>query len=200
MSLGARLNILITLLFVAIFIGAAAIIISNARSTVREETESSAQHTIQLIEVLLKSGVFTGMPESQQRLLDNLNSLGASRHLQILVRPHTASESSVTQMKQIEIQSSAPEWFTRLVYSKPLDFQSTVNFPDRADVEIVVIADPSAEITETWYETRSVLFFVVLFITLANVLLYFTLRRYLAPLESILTGLERIELERYSCK
>ena len=197
MSLGARLNILITLLFVAIFIGAAAIIISNARSTVREETESSAQHTIQLIEVLLKSGVFTGMPESQQRLLDNLNSLGASRHLQILVRPHTASESSVTQMKQKEIQSSAPEWFTRLVYSKPLDFQSTVNFPDRADVEIVVIADPSAEITETWFETRSVLFFVVLFITLANVLLYFTLRRYLAPLESILTGLERIEQGDY---
>ena len=103
MSLGARLNILITLLFVAIFIGAAAIVINNARSTVREETEASAQHTIQLIEVLLKSGVLTGLPESQQRLLDNLNNLGASRHLQILVRPVSDSKPGIEMIGQIEV-------------------------------------------------------------------------------------------------
>ena len=87
--------------------------------------------------------------------------------------------------------------FIRLVQSRPVEFQRIIAVPNKSDIEIIIHADPSDEITEVWYETRSVLFFLLLFITLANVLLYFTLGRYLAPVESILTGLERIEQGDY---
>ncbi len=191
MSLGARLNILITVLFVLIFFGASAIVIHNAKAAVKQETESSARYTIQLIEALFKSTEVSNRPELQKRLLDNLARHGSSRHLQISIRP--ISEDSRQKNTKAEINSSAPDWFAGLVNTESDNFEKRVVFPGRPDVEIVVYADPAAEITEAWYETRSMLFFLILFITLANILLYFTLRRYLKPVESILTGLERIE-------
>ncbi len=198
MSLGARLNILITLLFVLIFFGATAIVINNAKAAVKEETESSARYTIQLIETLFRSSEVSNRQDFQERLLDNLTRLGSSRHLQISVRP--ISEDVKTEITETKINSLAPDWFTGLVNTESDILEKRVAFPGKPDVEIVVYADPSAEITEAWYETRSMLFFLVLFITLANVLLYFTLRRYLQPVDSILAGLERIQHGDYDSR
>jgi len=197
MSLRIRLNILITLLFAMVFIGAGAFVINNARGAVSEEIDSSARHTLQLIEVLLESVDLSGRLGLQELVLENLSKLESTRHLQISVLRLTERDNQIKPQARQVINSPAPQWFIRLVQSRPAEFQRIIAVPNKSDIEIIIHADPSDEITEVWYETRSVLFFLLLFITLANVLLYFTLGRYLAPVESILTGLERIEQGDY---
>ncbi|MFT5132085.1 MAG: two-component system sensor histidine kinase UhpB [Gammaproteobacteria bacterium] len=197
MSLRVRLNILITLLFAVVLIGAGTYVISNARRAVSEEIESSARHTLQLIEVLLESVDLSGQIALQELVLESLSKLESSRHLQISVL-REENRGGQTQVRQRAILvTAAPQWFIRLVHSKPMEFRRIIAEPGKPDIEIIIHADPSDEITEAWYETRSVLFFLLLFIALANVLLYFALGRYLAPIESIMAGLERIEQGDY---
>ena len=197
MSLRVRLNILITLLFAMVFIGAGAFVINNARGAVSEEIDSSARHTLQLIEVLLESVDLSDRLGLQELVLENLSKLESTRHLQISVLRLMGKDQQIKPQARQVIKSPAPQWFIRLVQSRPVEFQRIIAVPNKSDIEIIIHADPSDEITEVWYETRSVLFFLLLFITLANLLLYFTLGRYLAPVESILTGLERIEQGDY---
>lgn len=64
-----------------------------------------------------------------------------------------------------------------------MEFRRIFPRPDASYTEIIIRADPSDEITEVWYETRNVLIFLLTFIVLANLLVYFTLGRDLAPIE-----------------
>lgn len=197
MSLRIRLNILITLLFAAVLIGAGSYVISNARQAVSEEIQSSARHTLQLIQVLLDSIDLSAQLGSQELVLENLTHLESARHLQISVVRQAQRVRPFPPQARPVISSRAPKWFVRLVQPKPMEFRRIITASDGPGIEIIIHADPSHEITEAWYESRSVLFFLLLFITMANVLLYFTLGRYLAPVESILTALERIEQGDY---
>ncbi len=197
MSLRIRLSILITLLFMVVLVGAGAYIITNARHAVSEEIQSSARYTLQLVEVLLDSVDLSGRRGLQEMILDKLPTLDSARHLQISVlRQAQRVRPFPPQMRPV-IVSEAPQWFVQLVQPAPMEFRRIIATPEEPYMEIIIHADPSDEITEVWYETRSVLFFLLLFIVLANALLYFTLGRYLAPIESILTGLERIEQGDY---
>ncbi len=65
------------------------------------------------------------------------------------------------------------------------------------ETEIIIRANPSDEITESWTETRDLLMLLVLFVVLANLLVYITLGRGLRPIDSILHGLEGIERGNY---
>lgn len=193
MSLRIRLNILITLLFIIVLIGASSYIISNARRAVSEEIQASARHTLQLIEVLLESVDLSGQTGLQELVLGKLSRLESARHLQISVlRQSHIARQFPPQMRPV-ISSEAPLWFIQLVQPKPMEFRRIISAPGIKSIEIVIHADPSNEITEVWYESRSVLFFLSLFIVMANLLLYITLGKYLSPIDSILTGLERIE-------
>jgi len=197
MSLRIRLSILITLLFAVVLIGAGTYIINNARRAVTEEIQSSAHHTLQLLEVLLDSADLSGQHGLQELIVDKLSKLDSARHLQISVLRQSQRVRPFPPQLRPVISSPVPLWFVHLVQPAPMEFRRIIATPDRPHMEIVIHADPSNEITEVWYETRSVLFFLLLFIALANILLYFTLGRYLAPIESILTGLERIEQGDY---
>jgi two-component system sensor histidine kinase UhpB len=200
MSLRVRLNIIITLLFVVVFIGAGSYVISNARRAVNEEIQASAKHTLQLIEVLLDSVDSSGQPGLQELMLQNFSKLESARHLQISVlRQSQRARQFPPQLRPV-ISSQAPLWFIQLVRPQPMEFRRRIALPGIEIIEIVIHADPSDEITEAWFESRSVLFFLLLFIVLANGLLYFTLGRYLAPIESILTGLQRIETGDYNSR
>ncbi len=193
MSLRIRLNILITLLFALVLVGAGSFVISKARHSVSEEIESSARHTLQLIEVLLDSVDLSGQEGLQELVIEKLSKLQSARHLRISVQRPSIRMKSIGPQSLPKISSLAPEWFIQLVKPGPMEFRRLIATAHTSQIEIIIHADPSNEITEVWHESRDILFFLLLFIALANVLLYFTLGRYLAPIESILTGLDRIE-------
>src|SRR5690606_37368353 len=121
--------------------------------------------------------------------------LESTRHLQISVLSHGRESAGAPIVPPVGAE--APAWFVRLVEPAPMQFRRVVAGPSIPYTEILIRADPSDEITEAWRETSGLLGFLLLFLVLVNVLVYLTLGRDLAPIESILRGLERVEQGDY---
>ena len=200
MSLRIRLNLLITCLFILILLGSSLYIIHNARLAVSDEMESTANLTLQLVEVVLASVQMTDQYELQQKLLDRLSRLKRTRHLRISVMNRGSLDDMGPPRAIVDLSSKAPSWFENLVKPPPIEFRRIISGPGLPNTVIIIRADPSDEITESWYETRDVLLFLLLFIVTANLLVYFVLGRDLAPIETILEGLEKIERGDYQSR
>jgi len=197
MTLRARLNLLITLLFIAVFIGAGTYVINHARRSVSEEINSTANLAIQLIELILEGVDAANQEELQRYIVAKFSQLKSTRHLQVAVLLRASPDTAIPPGLMPPVSADAPGWFTRLVEPPPMEFRRVFTGRDVPYTEIVVRADASDEIGEAWAETRGVLMFLILFIVLANVLVYFMLGRDLAPIDSILRGLDRIEQGDY---
>ncbi len=197
MSLRFRLNILITLLFALIFLAGSFYVINNARTAVKEEMQSVSKLTLQLIEIALMSNTASSTSETQQSVLESIANLESTRHLEIELYK-TGNKGSRVPVKIIPaINAQAPEWFIRMVKPQPVEYRRVFRESLTAYTEILIRANPSDEITEVWNETRGVLGLLVLFAVLANILVYISLGRGLAPIESILKGLDGIEQGEY---
>ena len=197
MSLRFRLNMLITLLFALILLTASFYVIDNARTSVKEEMQSVSKLTLQLIEIALMSNAASNTTEIQQSVLEKIANLESTRHLEIELYK-TGNIGSMVPVRIIPtINAQAPDWFVRMVKPQPVEYRRVFRESLTAYTEILIRANPSDEITEVWNETRGVLGLLVLFAVLANILVYISLGRGLAPIESILKGLDGIEQGEY---
>jgi two-component system, NarL family, sensor histidine kinase UhpB len=196
MSLRVRLNFLITLLFISLFVCSSFYIISNARKTVQHEVESTAHLALKLIQIAISPESPEVNESKQLDLLQNLADLAETRHLYIDIRN---PGSTITPSKEFNIlrETNAPEWFVKLVQPPPTVIRQWFYNPLIAPTGVVIRADPSDEIDETWGEVRNVLILLFVFIILANILVYITIGRYLAPIDTILDGLSGIEKGHY---
>ncbi len=196
MSLRVRLNFLITLLFISLFVCSSFYIISDARKTVQHEVESTADLALTLIETAISSDPSEAEKLNQLKLLQSLAELDQTRHLYIDIRNTTVT---LTPTKEFNVLSNtdAPDWFVKLVQPPPTEIRQWLYNPLSLPTGIFVRADPSDEIDETWYEVRNVLVLLLIFIILANVLVYITVGKYLSPIDTILEGLSGIEKGHY---
>jgi len=200
MSLRFRLNILITLLFALILLAGSFYVINNARTAVQQEMQSVAKLTLQLVEIALMSNAGSSTPEIHQDVLEKIANLESTRHLEIeLYKSRNMGNAIPVRIIQT-ITSEAPEWFIRMVKPLPVEYRRVFRGSETAYTEIIIRANPSDEITEIWNETKGVLGLLVLFAVLANILVYIILGRGLAPIESILKGLDGIEQGEYQLR
>lgn len=197
MSLRVRLNLLITLLFVLVLFSAGAYVIHGARRAVSEEMQSTSSLALQLVDLILAGADRLDQDKLQDYLVEKFSQLESTRHLQIVVAVRSSADDSIPPGVSRPVRSDAPAWFVRLVQPTAMEYRRVFAGREIPFTEILIRADPSDEISEVWSDTRTVLIFLLLFIVLANVLVYITLGRDLAPIESILQGLERIERGDY---
>src|SRR5690606_19082504 len=87
----------------------------------------------------------------------------------------------------------APAWFVRLVQPEPMERSHSLSATLTPYTEIIVRADPADEMAEAWRSSRDVLGLLLLFSIIANGLLWFTIGRWLRPVENIVQALEGIE-------
>ena len=200
MSLRFRLNILITLLFALILLAGSFYVINNARTAVQEEMQSVAKLTLQLVEIALMSNAGSSTPEIHQEVLEKIANLESTRHLEIELYKSRSMGNMIPVRIIPTITSEAPEWFIRMVKPMPVEYRRVFRASETAYTEIFIRANPSDEITEIWNETKGVLGLLVLFAVLANILVYISLGRGLAPIESILKGLDGIEQGEYQLR
>jgi len=194
MSLRIRLNFLITLLFVSLFICSSFYIIANARKTVQYEVESTAELALQLIQIAFSSASLDS--DAQIQLLSKISRLDVARHLHIGIQN---SNDLLTSTEEVPINNDvkAPAWFIRLVKPPPTEIRHWLYNPAIPPTGIIIRADPVDEINENWHEVRSILILLLVFIVLANLLVYLTIGKYLAPIDTILSGLSDIEKGNY---
>ena len=183
--------------------------ITNVRQAVHNEVEATAHLALQLIEIAISS-VETEQETVQERLLEQIARLERTRHLRIYIRiPSIVYEDvyspSVTYnylepIQEKPILSDSPSWFVHLVQPPPLEIRRWLYGPGIPATEILIRADPSDEITEAWEETRGVLGLLLVFVVLANMLVFFSIGRDLAPIERILSALDGIERGNYQLR
>jgi two-component system sensor histidine kinase UhpB len=202
MSLRFRLNLFISLLFALIFIGGSVYVVDSARKSVVDEMEASSRLTLHLINIALISSGGDDQIDRERRVVEQIAKLESTRHLHImLIRgdgPYQPRHR-ISTGKAFPINIEAPQWFVKLVQPPPMEFIHELDEPG-VTTEILIRANPSDEITEVWNETRSTLILMVLFAVFANLIVYYTLGRGLAPIETILRGLEGIEQGDYKLR
>lgn len=199
MSLRVRLNLLITLLFIWLFIFSSFYIISNARKTVQHEVETTADLALKLIHIAISSSRLEQNKDEHLALLNNLSKLDQTRHLYIDIQ---SADGLLTPNKEFDVldNTDAPNWFVKLVQPPPTEIRQWFYNPVVNPTGVIIRADPSDEIDETWNEVASMLIFLFLFIILANILLYIAIGKYLSPIDRILEGLSGIEKGDYELK
>ncbi len=197
MSLRVRLALLITLLFIAVLCAGSIYAIINARKTITEEIQSAALLTSNMLAASVSAIQHTGDPGLYDELLSELDRMETTRHLQIIISLDSNTSSVQALQPGLPIEADAPRWFVNLVKPPVMEFKRVLTSVDSSGTEILIRTDPSDEIGEAWHETRDFLLLLVLFTALANLLVYFILGRDLAPIEAILSGLERIEKGDY---
>ena len=197
MSLRFRLTLLITLLFIAVLCAGSSYAIISARKTVTEEIQSAALLTSNMLTASISTIQSSDNQGLYDQLLSELSKLETTRHLQILISLDLGVGTAHPLLPSLPLDAEAPDWFINLVEPPVMEFKRVFTSVGGSGTEVIIRADPSAEITEAWVETRNFLLLLLLFTALANLLIYIYLGRDLAPIESILSGLERIERGDY---
>jgi len=197
MSLRSRLNLLISLLFALILLGGSIYVINNARNAVNSEVQSTARLTLQLIEIAFANAEELSGIDIQKTVLEQIANIEGTRHLHIGLYRAINPDQKIPMQVGPPISANAPQWFIKLVKPPPIEFRKVFTDPGNYYTEIIIRANPSDEITEVWGETKGVLILLLLSAVLANILVYITLGRGLAPIDSILKGLDGIEQGDY---
>lgn len=196
MSLRVRLNFLITLLFISLFISSSFYIIANARNSVQHEVESTAELALNLIQIAFSSATLESDENEQKQLIKKLSELDETRHLHIDIYNSNDVLVPIEEFTSLNA-TSAPDWFVKLVQPPPTEIRHWIYNPAIPPTGILIRADPADEIDENWVEVRGVLAFLLIFIVLANSMLYLVIGKYLAPIDIILSGLSDIQKGNY---
>ena len=202
MSLRFRLNLFITLLFALVLLGGSVYVIHNARESVVREMDASSRLTLHLIKIALISTEGTDQLERERKVEEQIAKLESTRHLYImLIRADGPYQPrhKISTGSAYPVEVAAPEWFIQLVKPPLMEFTQVLDEPG-VTTEILIRANPSDEITEVWNETKGNLALMILFVVLANLIVYITLGKGLAPIETIMKGLEGIEQGDYKLR
>jgi two-component system sensor histidine kinase UhpB len=201
MSLRVRLNLLVSVMFVTILVLGALLVIHNARGAVAEETQSTARLALQLLEVAYASASPGGQEALRARLRNEMPDVEGARHLQVaLIEGDRELPLAVAEPPR---RADAPQWFARLVEPAATELRRAVASAAGdagAQAEIVVRADPSDEIAESWDDARPLLLLVLGVSIFANGLLYVVIGRWLRPIERIVAAMDGIEQGDYRAR
>ncbi len=197
MSLRFRLNLLITLVFVAILLIGSALVIHNARKALAKETQSTAQLTLQLLELAFIQTNPESQLTHQSKLMRQIKKFGKTRHLHIEIIHGEGLDPFPTE---VEYKSDAPDWFVKLVQPTSMVLRQSIPVPGMPSSELVIRPDPADEITEAWEEARSFLSVLLFFFLIANILLFIIIGRLFKPINAIIKGLDDIEQGDYQSR
>ena len=198
MSLRFRLNLLIILIFLAILLAGSWLVIQNARKALAEETESTANLTLQLLELAFIQSSPNNQVIHQSKLMRQIKEFGKARHLHIEIihgkdlEPFPKSEPGY--------KSDTPDWFVKMVEPTSVVLRQSILVPGMPASELVIRPDPADEISEAWEEARSLLGLLLTFFLIANVLMTIIIGRLLKPVKAIIKGLDDIEQGDYKSR
>lgn len=160
----------------------------NTRHNVRAELASSAALALDLVDGLL--GPVPTLPADAARRadwLERLRELGRHRHLRLDLL--AAGEAPRWPPPR---EAAAPAWFAALVASEPIQFERERRDADGTPLRLLVRADPADELAEAWTDFSDFLLLLAGFALFANLLVWRLLGSALAPLRTILGGLDAL--------
>jgi two-component system sensor histidine kinase UhpB len=200
MSLRFRLNLFITLLFLLVLVLGVVLVIHNTRRAVRDELQSTANLTLQLLGETITTLEATGDTRDEQGLIARVTSLENTRHLCVGLYDEQGTPSAQSSGCTATKTAAAPAWFRQVVTPLPIEFRRTLAVKGSRPLEILVRADPADEITEAWQDASDLLNLMIVSWLAANVLVFITIGFAMRPVSTILRGLDGIERGDYQLR
>ncbi|MDP6183664.1 MAG: histidine kinase [Gammaproteobacteria bacterium] len=189
MSLRLRLSVILTFVLIATIAIGMTYLMLNARQAISEELKSSAELSSKMIALALAHVPPDNVDAMTNELADQLASVGDTRHLRISVTTDPRYSGVQAELPSPE---DVPVWFVSLVHPEPLQLVRVIKLgvgPER----IVLRADASDEIGESWREVRPLLLMLLAFGISAIVLVYIVLGRSLSSLNGVSSALKAVE-------
>lgn len=196
MSLRFRVNLAISLIGILCIVVMTYVLIDYKRKSIGQEIEAGTRVTIQLLESILLSPVYTAdAPDPLANLTQYLRSVGRVRANE--VRLYDRNNILIYESPPSEYKQGrwAPQWFTTLVA------------PDIAQVRlsliegsILITPDSSRSVLDAWDEFVRFALFIVVFLLLLNIAVFRVLGRTLQPLKDIVVAMSDMEKGTYSVR
>lgn len=184
MSLRLKINLIFSALTVIVFGVLIAVEISATRNSVREEMEASGRIAAQLLGRIGSHYTRDGLPD----LLQFLRSTGRVRANDITVYDPAGELLYQSPPSPYKAGRFAPDWYARLV--APPRAERVIHFPDAT---LVIETNSTRAILDGWDNLRDILLAQLVLFVLADLLIFWLVGRWIAPLERIERGLREIE-------
>lgn len=189
MSLKFRLNLIITLLLVAVMAVGMMLMVRNAREDVRAEVDSTVRlaHRMLDAQVLHLSTYSMVVWDTSPFHLRDLSNL---RHLRIEFRNNAGRivDSNRPQQPANVAGDAVPQWFSGLLALgdvRAAETRRPIIFQGQQLGVLVVTPDASWEIAEVWNDTAGILGLILGFFIVINGMVYIVVSRALRPVERI---------------
>ncbi len=210
MTLALRLNLMVALALLLLLAGAASLILTQARESVAEETDSALTLTLQLLEALsgtggeLAAADGDGLTAAQRddavlsSLITRVSRLRDVRHVDIgLVRNDDLMPFAPSSLRPNA--TLAPRWFAALVEPDPVEYRYQLALQGQR-IGIALRPNPRDEIDEAWQESSATFTLLVAFAVLVMLLTGWISHRALRPVGQVLKALDRLEQGDYSTR
>ena len=184
MGLRLRLNLLLSVIFVATLGVGSAVLLNVLQQGIEEELTASVDQAAKLISVVVNQLPADISDRKLQETLNDIVTVGSTRHLRISTDPYANTVANSEQL-------AAPRWFFSMLAPDPVGLLRVIDLRSKQR-QLVVRADATAEINEAWREAVPLFLTLLLFGLLANGLIYFFLGRSLAALERVGGALQEI--------
>lgn len=187
MSLRGRLVLICSMLMLVGMLAGITFQVTQARQRVTDELEAATELAWELVNAMMpKSSSLTA--DDRVVLLARLQRIAAVRHLDIHLSGKNVDESSLQTQA---VAAPAPVWFSGLVQVAEVERRRALT--EDNSVSIIIRSNAAAEIAEVWQESRTYLSMLLVTLMVMNAFLYFTIGRWLAPVQQIVKSLENAE-------
>ncbi len=184
LSLRLKINLIFSALTIIVFSVLIAMEVSATRASVREEMEASGRIAAQLLSRIGNYYSQQGLPD----LLNFLRSTGRVRANDISVYAPDGELLYQSPPSPYKAGRDAPGWYAALV--APPQSDRLIHFPDAT---LVVSTNSTRAILDGWDNLRDILVAQLVLFVLADLLIFWLVGRWLAPLERVERGLREIE-------
>lgn len=193
MSLRFRVNLAISLIGLLCIAVMTYVLIDYKRKSIGQEIEAGTRVTIQLLESILLSPVYTAeAPDPLANLTQYLRSVGRVRANEVRLYDRNNTLIYESPPSEYKLGRSAPDWFSALVA------------PDIAEVRLslregsmLITPDSSRSVLDAWDELTRFALFIVVFLLLLNIAVFRVLGRTLQPLKDIVVAMSDMEKGNY---
>lgn len=196
MSLRFRVNLVISLIGFLCVLVMSYVLIDYKRRSIGQEIEAGTRVSIQLLQSILLSPVYTAeAPDPLANLTQYLSSVGRVRANEVRLYNNEGRllyESPPSEYKQ---GRWAPDWFTAMVAPDVAEVRLPL-----AQGSIVVTPDSSRSVLDAWDELGRFALFTLVFFVLLNIAVFRVLGRLLQPLKEVVAAMSAMEQGQYSVR
>ncbi len=183
MSLRLKINLIFSVLTLLIFSVLIAVELAATRASVREEMEASGRIAAQL---LGRIGEYHG--DDLSELAGFLQATGRVRANDIRLYDGSGALLYESPPSVYKAGRDAPGWYAALI--RPPKIEQVIRL---RQAHLVVSTNPTRAILDGWDNLRDIVLAQVTLLALADLLIFWLVGRWIAPLERIERGLSKIE-------